>query len=129
MDIRLAPSRTPGISPTDIAGEKMARINPMTGFAATAETQTGGWFENQLEQKLRSKIEEKSVQTTDSEDALPKRKLRRRDTMSYSNVATASRPSETQDPVIDKYTHLLGIGWAKLGDDPHVLAAARGWST
>lgn len=130
----LPPSRTPGISPTAIYGEGMARINPLTGTATTAETQTGTWFEDQLEKKLRTDVEEKAVQMTDSEGELPKRKVQRRDTTSSNaDVALAANHTDSPkatvaDPTIDQYTHLLGIGWTYVGGNSDLAAMARGFS-
>lgn len=129
----LPPSRTPGISPTAVYVEDMARINPLTGNATTAETQTGTWFEDQLEMKLQPDVEEKAVQMTDSDGELPKRKVQRRDTSSNADVTTAANPTGlpkvmVAGPTIDQYTHLLGIGWTHVGEDSGFLAMARGYS-
>lgn len=32
------------------------------------------------------------------------------------------------EPAVDHFTHLLGVGWARISDDKDVQAAARGWS-
>lgn len=128
----LPPSRTPGISPTAIAGKGMARINPLTGTATTAESQSGTWFEDQLEKKLQPDIET-AAQLADSDDELPKRKVPRRDA-SNTDLATAPNLPEitdsprvaVADPTIDQYTHLLGIGWTHVGEDS--VAMIRGFS-
>ena len=129
----LPPSRTPGISPTAIYGEGMARINPLTGAATTAETQTGTWFEDQLEKRLRTDVEEKAMQMTESEGELPKRKVQRRDTSSNAEVALAANHTDSPkaavaDLTIDQYTHLLGIGWTYVGENSDLAAMARGFS-
>ena len=132
MGRTLPPSRTPGISPTAIAGEEMARINPLTGTAITAETQSGSWFEDQLEKKLQSDMEDAAVQTG-SDGELPKRKVQRRDA-SNTDVARAANLSEViesptvADPTIDQYTHQLGIGWTHVGEDSGSVAMARAFS-
>ena len=132
-EIILPPSRTPGISPTAMYVEGMTRINPLTGTAATAETQTGTWFEDQLERKLLSDAEAIEVESTDSNDELPKRKVQRRDTSSNAEVPMSAYPTEapkitTADPNIDQYTYLLGIGWTHLGEDSGSIAMARGFN-
>ena len=128
----LPPSRTPGISPTAIAGEGMARINPLTGTAITAETQSGTWFEDQLEKKLQPDMEDAAAQTG-SDGELPKRKVQRRDA-SNLDVARAADPSEViesptvAEPTIDQYTRQLGIGWRQVGEDSGSAAMARAFS-
>lgn len=128
----LPPSRTPGISPTAMYGEGMTRVNPLTGTATTAETQTGTWFEDQLEMKLQPDVEETAVQMTDSDRESPKRKVQRRGTSSIGDVAMAANPAKSPkttvaDPTIDQYTHLLGIGWTHMGEDSGSVAMARGF--
>lgn len=129
----LPPSRTPGISPTAMYVEGMARINPLTGTAATAETQTGTWFEDQLERKLQPDTEAIEVQSSDSNDELPKRKVQRRDTSSNAEVPMSVNPTDASqitaaDPTIDQFTYLLGIGWTHLGEDSGSIAMARGFN-
>ena len=128
----LPPSRTPGISPTAIYGAELTRINPLTGTATTDETQTGTWFEDQLEKKLGANAEEKPAQMPDSDNELPKRKLQRRDLSSRAGITMAANPTESPkstvaDPTIDQYTHLLGIGWTYVGEDSELAAMARGF--
>ena len=129
----MPPSRTPGISPTAIAGKEMTRINPLTGAATTEETQTGTWFENQLEKRLRSQVEEQTEDRADSEGEPPRRKFMRREASLDQgfNIAaqSAGSPNETvADPPIDQYTHLLGIGWTYVGEGSDRAAMARGYS-
>ena len=129
----LPPSRTPGISPTAIYGEKMPRINPLTGIATTAETQTGTWFEDQLAMKLQPGVEGEAAQTTDSEGESPKRKMQRRDTSSNADVTTPTHPNGSPkangvDPTIDQYTQLLGVGWTYVGESSGRAAMARGFA-
>ena len=128
----LPPSRTPGISPTAIYGEEIPRINPLTGAATTAETQTGAWFENQLEKRLQIDGEGKAMQMPDSDGESPKRKMQRRDTSSGSDVtepsnSKGSTKTTVADPIVDKYTHLLGIGWTYVGKNSELAAMARGF--
>lgn len=130
-------SRTPGISPEAIYSEGIARINPLTGTATTAETQTRRWFEDQLEKQLEKKpqldMDEKAGQEMDSGGDSPKRKVQRRENSSNADVTLAANPSgsskaTTADPTIDQYTHLLGIGWTHVGEDSGLVAMARGFS-
>lgn len=44
-----------------------------------------------------------------------------------TNLAASLR-SDFKDPAIDQFTRLLGVGWAQIGEDKDVRAAARGWA-
>ena len=77
-------------------------------------------------------MEEKATQMPDSEGESPKRKMRRRDTSSSSDVTEPSNSNGSAkitvaDPVVDKYTHLLGIGWTYVGENSELAAMARGF--
>ena len=68
----------------------------------------------------------------DSEGESPKRKMQRRDTSSSSDVTEPSKSNGSAkttvaDPVVDKYTHLLGIGWTYVGENSELAAMARGF--
>ena len=133
MGETLPPSRTPGISPTENYGEKMPRVNPLTGTATTAETQSGTWFEDQLARKLQKDAEEKAGHITDFEGDPPKRKVQRRTVSSDDDASVAANPAESPratvaDPIIDEYTHLLGIGWTNVGETSDVAAMTRGYA-
>lgn len=83
--------------------------------------------------KLQSDVEEKAVEMTDSEGELPKRKVQRRDHSSVADVTMAAKSTDSPkatvaDPTIDEYTHLLGIGWTHVGEEPGFVAMARGFS-
>ena len=78
-------------------------------------------------------MEEKALQMTDSERESPRRKAQRRDTSSTTDNAMAAKPTEfpkatVADPIIDQYTHLLGVGWTHVGEDSGFVAMARGFS-
>lgn len=83
--------------------------------------------------KLQSNVQDKTVQMTDSEGESPRRKVQRRDTSSNADATMAINPTEppkatVADPTIDQYTHLLGVGWTHVGEDPGLVAMARGFS-
>ena len=123
----LPPSRTPGISPTNIHGADIPRINPLTGTATEAEEVSGSWLEHELEERLGK------GRATDSESESPKRKVPRRENASDADVAEASNATESSratvaDPSIDQYTRLLGIGWTYEGEQSSFVAMARGYA-
>ena len=127
----LPPSRTPGISPTNLHGADIPRINPLTGTATEGEEVSGSWLENELDERLGRK--ERTTNMTDSESESPKRKVRRRETASDADVAEASNATQSSratvaEPAIDQYTRLLGIGWTYEGEQSNFVAMARGYA-
>lgn len=131
-EARLPPTRTPAISPDAIHGAGMELIDPLTGVAKRAESQTGTWLEGKLEQAFQDDSAEPRSSTLDLPGQSPKRKLLRRDTStSTGGTDGACDPSGTsltgvENGDIDLYTQLLGVGWYKVKEDPDVLAATRG---
>ncbi|KAK4939692.1 hypothetical protein LTR10_020082 [Elasticomyces elasticus] len=117
-----------------IYGEGMVLLNPKTGMAISAESQTGTWYEEKVERKafehevavanFRPKLptSRKSVRMSQSSIRLPI------DTTVAS--APASPPKTAVDrPEFDEATMALGIGWTKVSsEDEAVQAAARGWA-
>ena len=72
------------------------------------------------------------MQMPDSDGESPKRKMQRRDTSSSSegtepSTSNGSAKNTVADPVVDKYTHLLGIGWTYVGENSELAAMARGF--
>lgn len=81
-----------------------------------------------------TKLEEGAMATAQSEYfcadgdpiAPPRQKFQRRES---STVKAASSPKATiTEPVIDHFSHLLGVGWNRIGLDPDTQAATRGWA-
>lgn len=130
-----------------IYGEGMTLLNPTTGLAVSAESQTGTWFEEataatNLAHTLHPPPPSSSTSTTATEPeprtrpilkpALSSRKSQRLDTTApgpdditlatlASHHSTGRSPPKTTrlDPAVDDSTHLLGIGWTRLrADDP-----------
>lgn len=69
------------------------------------------------------------------ETSAPKAKFQRCDTSSNSDdrdalllVSKDTLKSTPDDPVVDQFTHFLGIGWSRVSDDFGTQAAARGWA-
>lgn len=117
-----------------IYGEGMILINPKTGIAISAESQTGTWYEEKVEEKAREEeaaaarprpqmpTSRKSVRLSQTSIPLPL------DTSATS--APASPPKTAGDrPAFDEATVALGIGWTKIAsEDEAIQAAARGWA-
>lgn len=139
-----APAPAPEPEEEPIYGEGMVLLNPRTGMGLSAESQTGTWFEEQVEQSaaaappvsLRSKAGMSDVQS---------RKLKRLDPsapglddIALSSIQrrlqnttddnSRSSPSH-EEPLVDDATRLLGISWQRINvsDDDDMAPAVRGW--
>lgn len=121
-----------------IYGEGMTLLNPSTGHALSAETQTGTWYEEKAAEE--EELAKQAAATAAAER--PKMPVGRKSArLSHSSLrvaldmpngnpsAPASPPKSTPNTEIDEATIALGIGWTKLSsDDPDIVAAARGWA-
>ena len=126
------PARIPEEEP--IYGEGMVLLNPRTGLSVSAESQTGTWFEEKVDETVlkeevaaaytRPKLptSRKSVRLSQSSLRLPL------DTTVA--VAPASPPkTAVERPEVDEATIALGIGWTKMESESNFLqTAARGWA-
>ncbi|SLM34256.1 hypothetical protein LPUS_02994 [Lasallia pustulata] len=120
-----------------IYGEGMVLINPASGLGISAESQTGTWYEEQQEAERVAAIEAAAALARKAQaPSLPSRKSQRLDSSSINEFASsalltpASSPTKSgsEKPTIDYFTHLLGVGWSRVGVDNDVRAAARGWA-
>lgn len=133
--MRLAPARTPAISPEPLHSEGMSTINPLTGQQGSAGARSESWFESTMLEKLGPGTEAGPDQVDGSASQEAKRQCVREEPSSniidFAKVTpqTQSRHarSHLRPTQADEYTHILGVGWTKLGDDPHFLAAVRGY--
>ncbi|KAL3496879.1 hypothetical protein BJX62DRAFT_193142 [Aspergillus germanicus] len=151
--------RTPKFSPPapapkeePIYGEGMTLINPRTGMALSAESQTGTWYEEKMEAAMAS-APAVSPQTHASSQA--SRKFQRLDPSAPGlddiassriqrhlqendnddnrrllNNPASSNPFSPEEPLVDDATRLLGISWQRVpaSNDPDMAAAVRGWN-
>lgn len=114
----------------------MTIIDPSRGRAAAAESQTGTWYEENLEiERLASIKAAKSLaQATEVVPARPTKTLRLEKMPDSSLSSSAATPCDVpgqspfDTPVLDPATHLLGIGWTSISKDEHMQAAAKGWA-
>ncbi|KAI9870042.1 MAG: hypothetical protein M1830_004755, partial [Pleopsidium flavum] len=118
-----------------IYGEGMTLLNPTNGIAISAESQTGTWYEEQAAAKVATPPS--ILNCNRRKPPLPSRKSQRLDTtapglddISLSNISQVNSPPKFSpaDPTVDDSTHVLGVGWTRLGEDPGIQAAARGWA-
>ncbi|PGH06059.1 hypothetical protein AJ80_08227 [Polytolypa hystricis UAMH7299] len=150
------PARDAGVDEQPIYGEGMVLLNPRTGIALSAESQTGTWFEEKAE-AATSSARPLAVSTGASERPdLPSRKSQRLDATAsnfdditlaaiqsklgssthdnaHRSTATSSltpSPSSSgpEEPRIDDCTLLLGISWQRISSTDNDMASAiRGW--
>ena len=81
-------------------------------------------------------IEVSSPLASLQQDAVVRRRRtfqRRNMTSTYNTKGISSNISNWPtlgfcEPTVDQFTHLLGVGWARISEDKDVQAAARGWS-
>ena len=118
-------------------GEGMTLISPTTGRAISAESQTGTWYEENLEIERQASIKaaEPLAQAAQDRASRPKKSLRidSLPTPSLSAFAKESedahlRPRAIDGPVSDSATHLLGVGWKLICQEDDTQAAAKGWA-
>lgn len=134
-----------------VYGEGMVLLNPRTGMALSAESQTGTWYEEVSENTATVSAAASQPQAVGS-SSLAGRKSQRLDPSAPSfddialssmqrlqdasgddnrrhlNAANGSNPFTSGEPLVDDATRLLGISWQRIGmDDSDMAAAVRGW--
>ncbi|KAE8138417.1 hypothetical protein BDV38DRAFT_71580 [Aspergillus pseudotamarii] len=145
------PTPVPAKKEEPIYGEGMILLNPRTGLALSAETQTGTWYEETLESTITSAppVSSHSQAFQSGQSNTSGRKSQRLDPsaprlddIALSSVqrlqdsgkddnrrllgATNRSPDE---PLVDDATRLLGISWQRItfDGDGDMAAAVRGW--
>lgn len=121
----------------------MVLIKKHTGYTADAGSQSGTWIEEKAAQEHARKLEEATVaqkKLSQERSSLRSNKSQR---LSFTNDPSPSdqgapnnggspgrdaSPDAPNQPVVDDFTMHLGIGWARLSEDEHIQAAARGWA-
>lgn len=143
-----APAPTPVEEP--IYGEGMVLLNPRTGVAVSAESQTGTWYEEKAEQAVSEAPPVSSRSVPDAGlSEVQSRKSKRLDPSAsgLDDIALSSMQNRLQnttnddnrrilnagntsgpEPLVDDATHLLGISWQRVGGaDDDMALAVRGW--
>lgn len=142
-------SSKPSIAPrapvveAPIYGEGMVLLNPRTGMAVSAGSQTGTWYEEEAAEKAAQ------LQQSNSGDRLS-RKSQRLDTSASSTddvdlawiqnqlqtmtnddnrryLGKNSSFNMTDEPQVDDVTLLLGISWQRVSHDDDMAPAVSGW--
>lgn len=145
------PAPAPAPKQKPIYGEGMVLLNPDTGIALSAESQTGTWYEETRESKQAAAppVSSRSI-ALQSDAADLSRKSQRLDTSApgLDDIALASMHQRLNDPqlddqhrsllqggstppvepLIDDATLLLGISWQRIDTDDDMAPAIRGWT-
>ncbi|CAI7602879.1 unnamed protein product [Penicillium bialowiezense] len=142
------PAPEPKVEP--IYGEGMVLLNPQTGLALSAESQTGTWYEQEAEtqQAAAAPISSRS-NALHSDAADISRKAQRLDQSApgLDDIAVSSirqrlndpstddqhrtlhaGPAPPSEPLVDDATRLLGIGWQRVNAEGDMAPAVRGWT-
>jgi hypothetical protein len=134
---------TPAPIPEEpIYGEGMVLLNPSTGLAISAESQTGTWYEEKVEKDALVKEVEAINTANQFRPKFPASRKSMR--LSQSSIKTdfgsdmgqqtapASPPktaNASSRPEVDEATIALGVGWTKMAsEDENIQTAARGWA-
>ncbi|KAL5043780.1 hypothetical protein BDW71DRAFT_187356 [Aspergillus fruticulosus] len=133
-----------------IYGEGMTLLNPRTGRALSAESQTGTWYEEEyanamaaakstaLQTNAPSPASRKSQRldpSAPSLDDIASSRIQRQlqenhndDNRRILNASSRLSPLYSEEPLVDDATRLLGISWQRVkADDKDTAAAVRGW--
>ena len=117
-------------------GEKSTTFRLKTGGSppgqSTREVRLGDRFKSESAFGIEV---QGSLTSPQQDSALRRRRKFQRRNMSSGYDAKGicskilnSPVSGVSEPTVDHFTHLLGVGWARISDDKDVQAAARGWS-
>lgn len=114
-------------------------VDAQTSHSLVGENRTGTWLAEGFEAGLRVPAEARamvglglSCAESGTKPLEPCRKAQRRDLSSLESTAGDRKDSDgspnpvLEDPAIDQFTHLLGVGWSRVSEDKDVQAATRG---
>lgn len=142
------PQPAPAPKEEPIYGDGMVLLNPQTGMAVSADSQTGTWYEEKAESQQVAAVPISSRSTAlHSDGADISRKAQRLDTsapglddialasmqerLNGSSMADQHRTAPSTppaEPLIDDATRLLGISWQRVDTDNDMAPAVRGWT-
>ncbi|KAJ5918833.1 hypothetical protein N7454_009977 [Penicillium verhagenii] len=143
-----APMPAPAPKEEPIYGEGMVLLNPQTGIALSADSQTGTWYEETAESQASKAAPVSSLSTALQSDAADVSRKSQRLGVSapglddialhsnqhrldgseadqHRNLTGGSTPPA--EPLIDDATLLLGISWQRMDTDNDMAPAVRGW--
>ena len=107
-------------------------VCPSHDHPISTKSQTGTWPDEKLEAESKATTEPEAltVEAKDELELLPRQKYRRGELPSLSTDAlvTSLPKGGIEEPTIDQFTRLLGIGWTRIASDLDVQKATRGWA-
>ncbi|PYI01365.1 hypothetical protein BO78DRAFT_17435 [Aspergillus sclerotiicarbonarius CBS 121057] len=129
-----------------IYGEGMVLLNPRTKMAVSAESQTGTWYEETVENatttapvsarrdgnpsssgRKSQRLDPSAPSVDDITFSSIQRKLHSTDQQD-DNRRILNVGNGSEEPTVDDATRLLGISWQRIAtDDSDMAAAVRGW--
>lgn len=117
-------------------GESSTLFRPRKGEFSPGQTKKEIRLGDRLTYDSAYGIEFSGPLANNQQDAAPRlrRKFQRRNMISGFDakgicLKVSNAPMlGSSEPAVDQFTHLLGVGWARISDDKDVQAAARGWS-
>ncbi|RAK98298.1 uncharacterized protein BO80DRAFT_166084 [Aspergillus ibericus CBS 121593] len=129
-----------------IYGEGMVLLNPRTKMAISAESQTGTWYEEIVENattavpasarrdgnpsssgRKSQRLDPSAPSVDDITLSSIQRKLHSTDQQD-DNRRILNVGNRSEEPTVDDATRLLGISWQRIAtDDSDMAAAVRGW--
>ncbi|EKV07364.1 hypothetical protein PDIG_65220 [Penicillium digitatum PHI26] len=133
-----------------IYGEGMVLLNPQTGLAISAESQTGTWYEQESEAQQAAAapvFSESNALLSDATEVSRKSQRLDKSAPGLDDIALSSirqrledpssndqhrtlnaGPATPSEPLVDDATRLLGIGWQRVNADDDMAPAVRGWT-
>ncbi|TVY18437.1 hypothetical protein LARI1_G004685 [Lachnellula arida] len=113
-------------------GEGMVLIKPNVGYIMEADSQTGTWAEEKLEEKPKPAVSpEAPILRATKSQRLNSTVPSIAEEVLQNGELIASSPERSNglvEPTIDDFTRHLGIGWSLISASEHIQAAARGWT-
>jgi hypothetical protein len=131
-----------------IYGEGMTLIKSSSSYVASAGSQSGTWVEEKAAANETRKNDEARAINQQARPSLRSSKSQRLDMNVVTLLGTDTQANRTSpvreihptvftsglsadvssQPIVDRFTLHLGVGWSRLSEDEHIQAAARGWA-
>lgn len=113
-------------------GEGKILLNPPNERPAFVKSLIPTHIDGRLdvESNPAAEAEASCVEAKEGLACFPPQKYRRRESpqLTADALATTLTKTTTEEPIIDQFTHLLGIGWTRIASDTDVQKATRGWA-
>ena len=116
-----------------IYGPGMTLIDAGTGRALAAESQTGTWFEDQIEEErvAAARAAEELAKAVEEAKGRPSKSVRLDSPvmLAQSDPSNITSSVNIPAPAIDAASLMLGVGWKAIPeDDGDMQCAVRGWA-